>query len=458
MIGDLLKHIGDIINELFQKEEWWFIMLFIGAAVSIPFFTVEDFEAIFLAFLRLTWMLWLFIALFPLARLTYLNLQQERYKRKIKWVLLELRMPREVLKSPKGMEQVLITFQTLRNSPGNFKEKYTEGQVTQWFSLEIVSFSGEVHLYVRTPEKYRNVVEAAFFSYYSDVEIVEVEDYASRLPSDVEDMREKNLDLWGTEIILAKDAAYPIKTYPEFEDPDENRQIDPIGNILEVLGKGKSQEVIMFHALIAPAGSDWKDEAKDELEKLRAPQFADAGEGKKTVMVRSPGQTTVLEAVEKNLSKPAFLTLIRVGYIAPSEIFADGYVKSGFMGALNQYGTIDKNAFKGNSGAATKQPKIKVRKGARLTARKQMFLWNLRNRWVPPELWIGRLLSSYSDAPNFASKRFFMNVEGVATIFHPPTSFVLTAPHIARVESRKAGTPAGLAIFGGESEIERFTQ
>jgi hypothetical protein len=49
-----------------------------------------------------------------------------------------------------------------------------------------------------------------------------------------------------------------------------------------------------------------------------------------------------------------------------------------------------------------------------------------------------------------------MNVEGLATLFHPPTSVVLTAPHIRRVESRKTGPPAGLAIFGEEGEIEKY--
>lgn len=457
MIGDLLKHIGDFFVELFRKEEWWFIMLFIGAAATIPFFTVNDFEAILIGFLRLTWGLWLFIALFPLVRETFLHLQQERYKRKIKWTLLELRLPREVLKSPKGMEQVLVTLQTLRNSAGNLKEKYIEGQVTQWFSLEIVSFSGEVHFYIRVPERQKNVVEAAFFSYYSDVEIVEVEDYVSKLPTDFHDAKSKNMDVWGMEIGLAKGEAYPIKTYSKFEDPEENRQIDPIGNLLEVFGKGKSQEIIMLQILIAPAGSDWKDVAKEEIEKLRSPQFADTGDDKKTVIARSPGQTAVLEAVEENISKSAFLTLMRVGYIAPKEIFSDGYVRSGIMGALNQYGTVSLNAFKGNS-ASVPKTKSKIRKQAKTDARKQVFLWNLRNRWVPPESWIGSLLSSYAVAPNFASKRFLMNVEAIATVFHPPTSFVLTAPHVSRVESRKAGTPAGLAIFGGDSEIERFTK
>jgi hypothetical protein len=51
---------------------------------------------------------------------------------------------------------------------------------------------------------------------------------------------------------------------------------------------------------------------------------------------------------------------------------------------------------------------------------------------------------------------FELNTESLATLFHPPTRMVLTAPHIERVESRKSGAPAGLAVYGEESDIEKF--
>ena len=56
----------------------------------------------------------------------------------------------------------------------------------------------------------------------------------------------------------------------------------------------------------------------------------------------------------------------------------------------------------------------------------------------------------------FRPKRFsdmVLNVEELATIFHPPTFIVLTGPLIKRVEARKIGPPAGLPIYGeGEGE------
>ena len=49
-----------------------------------------------------------------------------------------------------------------------------------------------------------------------------------------------------------------------------------------------------------------------------------------------------------------------------------------------------------------------------------------------------------------------MNIECIATLFHIPTVIVLTAPHIKRNESKKAGPPAGIAIFGEDKELEEF--
>lgn len=75
---------------------------------------------------------------------------------------------------------------------------------------------------------------------------------------------------------------------------------------------------------------------------------------------------------------------------------------------------------------------------------------------MPPELQFWRLITSKPLNPNFLSRSFVMTTEEIATLFHPPTSVVLTTPHIQEVESKKAGPPAGLAIFGDEKEIERF--
>ena len=83
-------------------------------------------------------------------------------------------------------------------------------------------------------------------------------------------------------------------------------------------------------------------------------------------------------------------------------------------------------------------------------------LLNYRKREVPVETLIGRMLTSYLFNWNTTSKRFIMNTKCLATLFHIPTSTVLTEPHLKHLESKRAGPPSGLPIFGEEEELERY--
>ena len=464
MFKNLFEEINDLIGEFLKKEESWLVLLFAAGVVTIPFFVVENLSALLLGFITSTWWLWTFFILLPIFRDLELHVRQTNFESKITWVLLELHMPREIEKSPRAMEQTLIAIYTLRNAPGNWIEKYIEGEVTRWFSLELVSFSGEIRFFARTPERHRNAVEAAFFSYYPDIEITEAEDYTNQFPRDIIEVDERGLDIYGSELVLTKSPAYPIKTYPNFEEPEEARQVDPMASMLEMMSKVKKGEIVCLQILIAPAGSDWVEEAKKELEKLQTPAVAEVGtsEAKKlTPIIRSPGKTAILEAVERNISKPAFNTLIRVFYVAPKEVYAREYVDKGIVGTFNQYGTLNLNMFRKNHVAQSSIKKTqsllnRIFYKTRVQYRRNRFLYNFRRREVPPETMIGRIFTSYFFNYNFGSRWSVLNIEGLATIFHPPTSFVLTAPHMKRMESKKAGPSAGLSIFGDEEEIEKF--
>jgi hypothetical protein len=376
------------------------------------------------------------------------------------------------------MEQVLAAMHSLRNAPGDLQERFWDGEVTRWFSLEIVSFGGEIHYYIRVYAKQKNLVEAAIYSYYPEVEVVEVEDYIDKLPKSVEEMYSQGYDLWGSEMLLAKPSFYPIKTYSHFvEAEQEEKMVDPMSAFLEVLGKLKPGEIVGIQILIAPAGDKWRflvgrekgwpHKWQAELEKLRAPKQRKTesvgGEGGieslQAISIRSPGETNVLKEVENNLSKPAFNTLIRFIYLSPKETFYDSYARRGLTGAFNQYAALDLNSFRQNYRVSTRTrfwnfpfffPNL------RNELRKQRLLRNYRLRDLPPETVMGRIISSHPLNWNNASQVFEMNTECLATLFHIPTETVLTTPHIRRVESQKVSPPAGLPIFGDEKEIEKF--
>ena len=55
---------------------------------------------------------------------------------------------------------------------GGWWKRYVEGRVQEWFSLEITSFDGELHFYIRTLAQFRNLVEAAIYAQYPQAEIL----------------------------------------------------------------------------------------------------------------------------------------------------------------------------------------------------------------------------------------------------------------------------------------------
>jgi len=69
--------------------------------------------------------------------------RQERFIMNIKWVLLEVHVPRDVIKSPAAME-LIFSNAFYHKSIKGFWEQYIQGAPWFWFSLEIVSIDGKV--------------------------------------------------------------------------------------------------------------------------------------------------------------------------------------------------------------------------------------------------------------------------------------------------------------------------
>src|SRR3989338_10054761 len=157
------------------------------------------------------------IALFIIFRQAWLFSRTSLYKNAIEWTLLEIKIPREVQQTPKAMEQFFMNLHGLRNAPVNFLEKYIDGEVTLWWSLEIVSFGGEVHFYIRTPSKYKKMTAAGIYAQYPNAEVVEVPDYLNDMPKTTIDIYKQGNNFFGGEFVLTKEDFYPITTYKEFE-------------------------------------------------------------------------------------------------------------------------------------------------------------------------------------------------------------------------------------------------
>lgn len=83
------------------------------------------------------WWIWLPLALFFMLRFLWLNYIQSEYLKSLKWTILEVNFPREVVRSPKATEQFFNGLHSVEKKL-KFKDKYIKGLLPQWFSIEIV--------------------------------------------------------------------------------------------------------------------------------------------------------------------------------------------------------------------------------------------------------------------------------------------------------------------------------
>ncbi|RTK97382.1 MAG: hypothetical protein EKK59_09355, partial [Neisseriaceae bacterium] len=227
---------------------------------------------------------WMPLLLFKFTWIRWVQVRRAAFFAKQQYILLEIRMPRDTRKSPLSMETILSA---LHLSPGesNWYKKYWNGSVRPWWSLEIVSLGGRVHFYIWTRESFRRPIEAAFYAQYPGVEIVEAVDYSL-----LTDPSHHPMKAFAAEFVHTKDQdVYPIKTYVDFgldkqPMPKPEEQIDPLAHVIETLGSIGPKEQIWVQMIIRVSKGEkyngktnaagkpytWKDEAKEEIEKIRA--------------------------------------------------------------------------------------------------------------------------------------------------------------------------------------------
>ena len=110
--------------------------------------------------------------------------------------LLEIKLPREIQKSPLAMEAV---FSGLNHTLGESTEfaRYWFGKLRTWFSFEIASIDGEVRFFVWGRDFFRKALEAQIYAQYPEVEIVDADDYTRAIRLDL-----KKIDVWGVDFKL----------------------------------------------------------------------------------------------------------------------------------------------------------------------------------------------------------------------------------------------------------------
>lgn len=376
--------------------------------------------------------LWLPVILFLIFWKLWLYYIRARFISKLDWTILEIKLPREIMKGPRAMEVALNTFHQTKD--GNLIEKYWQGFLRPWFSLEIVSIGGEIHFFVYTQRFFRNLVEAQIYAQYPDVEITEVDDYSKTA---FIDGFGREWGCWGTEFGLTKEDAYPIRTYIDYGLHEtmtkEEQKTDPITSFIEFLGSLKEGEQVWFQILIRATKKKWEDEGKKLVEKLMKeagviPKSEKPKEGvvEMGVFKLTPGQTEVIKAIERDVSKLGFDAGIRGLYLARNEKFNLTNIAS-LVGVMKQYNAMNLNGFKPVNPTSVNY----FLKKKREAGKKTKILNAFRQR-------------SYFYMP-YDRKAFVLNTEELATIFHFPGR-VAETPTFGRIEAKKGEAPTDLPI------------
>jgi hypothetical protein len=368
--------------------------------------------------------------------------------------LLEIRLPKEITKSPAAME---IFFSHLApGGAGNLGEAFLDGKTRPWFSCEIVSTGEHVRFFVWCSQaKYKNIVEAQLYAQFPNIEIFEAEDYTKDFFYDPE-----KYSMSAVQYMLTKPDPYPIKTYIDYgldDDQKDEYKIDPITSVIEYLGSLKSGEnswiQILFQKhekeelLHGKLGKpkDLKAEIKKEIEEIRKSTLPE-GADDKIMKFPNPtkGQLEIIAALERSASKPAFDCMIRSVYISEKESFVSINI-GGLIGGLKQYSSNSLNGFKPCVTTDVKDWKKDV---ARIIPIYQKLLDKEISKLQKDMLYAYKL-RSYFQLPykNYGkSKPFVLTTEELATVFHFPSGLVSQTPTLKRVGSKKSEAPSNLPI------------
>jgi len=422
------------------------------------------------------WWFFLPFLFFPNYREKYLEYVQTNFVISKPNIVLEIKLPRDVIKPVRAMENVMNTLFSVYDAPGDWKETYFEGKIVLRMSFEIVGIDGIPHFYVRCPRAARKIVESAFFSQYPEVEMFEVPDYADVVPQDIPN---GEWDMWGCEFkAMARSDVYPIKTYESFFEENletkEEKRFDPVATLLEnitLLERGEQLWVQIIAKPVASVDSEdnYYKRGREEIDKLlgrkeekKSDPFDDlpmiikiwvliaqilfpffyAGEDEKKKDEEFPiefrltqGEREIISAIERKISKTCFHSTVRFVYVARREKFS-GAAKGYAISHFSQFATQNLNRFKPHNTTKLQAPALFRQRIIYLKKRNMFTRYYYRELSSPDVIFMNSV----------SSTKFLASSEELATLFHFPGISVAPSTSVGRVPTKKAAPPAALPI------------
>lgn len=413
------------------------------------------------------WLLLALLILLKIAWTMWMHYIQQDFISGIKFVLLEIIPPREVLRSPKAMELFLSNALYQWSIKGGY-EQYYQGAVWFWFSLEIASIEGQVHFYIRTPSRVKELIETQMYAQYPQSQVKEVEDYTLAID---EITPHSKWNMYACEWRLEKNIAYPIKTYVDFgldKDPKEEYKVDPISPVIELFGSMQKDEQMWLQIIIRPSKKkfhthgtwfgthDWVTEAKNELDKVVSPytkvEHLPNGEVLKTG--RTPDHLKpVIDGISKKIQKIGFDVGIRSCYVAKKEVYSNSKRRdlrlifrqyaNPYLNAILRCNGTQADAYNGWLLASPETIMLLANRALHAYREREFFhlpmrhhIFSNHNVFWPISEWIKAYLHP---------ETFVLNAEEIATLWHFPGQ-ILKVPTLERVESKEASPPTNLPI------------
>jgi hypothetical protein len=383
----------------------------------------------------------------------------EKWDDTVKKTIIEVKIPKEIVKPIKAMEQVFSGIHGLHDV-FDWREQWWNGEFMHSISFEIASMEGKTHFFIRSPDKFRTVIESNIYAQYPEAEISVVSDYTKSIPQNIPN---KDWDLFGFDMEFTKKSCYPLMTYRYFEESKElveEKRLDPLAGLLDGMSSIGPGEYMWLQIVAKPVlkkEDPWQTEGKAIVDELvhretkktvwKSIPSQVAGvyitglppndEGKTTKeesvippeMKLTPGERDIVKAIEDKIAKFGFVTFIRFVYLGKKDVFLKpkarvpyGYFKSVSSEALNGLKPLKET-----------MPKVQwFFKKSRTYVRKRVLFRRYARRF-----------STYFPKPGGS---FVLNTEELATLYHFPGWRVAPAPFVPRVEAKKGEAPAELPV------------
>lgn len=364
-------------------------------------------------------------------------------------VMLEVRIPRELRKSPLSMETVFAGLY-LTFGETTFIDRNILGKTRTWFSFELVSTDGNVHFYIWTRAFFADLVKSLIYAQYPEVEVHEVEDYTKYIPFDL-----KKYQYFGCDFKLSEADPLPIKTYIDYglDNPaaKEEEKTDPMANLIEFLGSLTKGHHIWLQIIIRahrghkrfPWSADRQNVKRKtqelindiitkaaERSKALLKEVSDEETGGRVMALLTEGEKEKLKVLDRAANKMPYDAGVRGIYIGERDKFNALYLV-GMLAGWRQFSAPSYNAL------------TYTRYLAGFDYPWQDYKDVMRN-WQRRRLYEAYRLRSWFHWP-FNTEAFVFNTEELATLYHFPGEVVKT-PTAPRISSRRAEAPANLPV------------